>query len=58
MQSFNGMRADNIFEQDRITIYQRQTQRQDEIVNKLEKDPRIAAAYDLWYQEREEVLRT
>ena len=30
----------------------------DEIVNELEKDPRIAAAYDLWYQEREEVLRT
>ena len=30
----------------------------DEIVTELEKDPRIAAAYDLWYQEREEVLRT
>ena len=30
----------------------------DEIVNELEKDPRIAAAYDLWYQELEEVLRT
>ena len=30
----------------------------DEIVNELEKDPRIAAAYGLWYQEREEVLRT
>ena len=30
----------------------------DEIVAELEKDPRIAAAYDLWYQEREEVLRT
>ena len=30
----------------------------DEVVNELEKDPRIAAAYDLWYQEREEVLRT
>ena len=30
----------------------------DEIVNELEKDPRIAAAYDLWYREREEVLRT
>ncbi len=30
----------------------------DEIVNELEKDPRVAAAYDLWYQEREEVLRT
>ncbi len=30
----------------------------DEIVNELEKDPRIFAAYDLWYQEREEVLRT
>ena len=29
----------------------------DEIVTELEKDPRIAA-YDLWYQEREEVLRT
>ena len=30
----------------------------DGIVTELEKDPRIAAAYDLWYQEREEVLRT
>ena len=30
----------------------------DEIMNELEKDPRIAAAYDLWYREREEVLRT
>ena len=30
----------------------------DEIVAELEKDPRIAAAYDLWYREREEVLRT
>ena len=30
----------------------------DEIVDELEKDPRIAAAYDLWYREREEVLRT
>ena len=30
----------------------------DEVVNELEKDPRIAAAYDLWYQEQEEVLRT
>ena len=27
-------------------------------MNELEKDPRIAAAYDLWYREREEVLRT
>ena len=30
----------------------------DEIVDELEKDPRIAAAYDLWYREREEVLKT
>ena len=30
----------------------------DEIMDELEKDPRIAAAYDLWYREREEVLRT
>lgn len=30
----------------------------DEIVTELEKDPRISAAYDLWYQEWEEVLRT
>ena len=30
----------------------------DEIVAELEKDARIAAAYDLWYREREEVLRT
>ena len=30
----------------------------DEIVNELEKDPRITAAYDLWYREQEEVLRT
>ena len=109
--------AKNIFEQDLVTIYQRQTQRRDEltenteeamrqltaemqsdtlenqriaqlmvelaqrlrntsgkkqygylspplkslvdeIVNELEKDPRIAAAYDLWYREREEVLHT
>lgn len=30
----------------------------DEIVDELAKDPRIAAAYDLWYQLREKVLRT
>ncbi len=30
----------------------------DEVVNELEKDPCVAAAYDLWYREREEVLRT
>ena len=30
----------------------------DEIMAELEKDPRIAVAYDLWYREREEVLRT
>ena len=30
----------------------------DEIVDELAKDSRIAAAYDLWYQLREEVLRT
>ena len=30
----------------------------DEIVGDLEKDPRVAAAYKLWYQSREEVLRT
>ena len=30
----------------------------DEIVEELAKDPRVAAAYDLWYQLREEVLRT
>lgn len=30
----------------------------DEIVTELEKDSRIAAAYDLWYQQREEVLYT
>ncbi len=30
----------------------------DEIVDELEKDPRVAAAYELWYQSREEVLRT
>ena len=30
----------------------------DGIVNEMEKDTRIAAAYDLWYREREEVLRT
>ncbi len=30
----------------------------DGIVDELEKDPRIAAAYELWYQQREEVLRT
>ena len=111
-----SMLAKEIFEQDRIAIYQRQTQRRDEltqsagevmarlvsemqagaadqrvgqlmtelaqrlqhcsgkkqygylppavkslvdeVVNELERDPRIAAAYDLWYQEREEVLRT
>jgi len=30
----------------------------DEIVDELAKDPRVAAAYDLWYEQREEVLRT
>jgi len=30
----------------------------DQVVDELAKDPRVAAAYDLWYQEREEVLRT
>ena len=30
----------------------------DEIVDELEQDSRISAAYDLWYREREEVLRT
>ena len=30
----------------------------DEIVDELAKDPRVANAYDLWYQMREEVLRT
>ena len=30
----------------------------DEIVGELAKDPRVANAYDLWYQMREEVLRT
>lgn len=30
----------------------------DGIVDELEKGPRIAAAYELWYQTREEVLRT
>lgn len=30
----------------------------DEIVDELTKDPHIAAAYDLWYDLREEVLRT
>ena len=30
----------------------------DEIVDELAKDSRVAAAYDLWYRLREEVLRT
>ena len=30
----------------------------DEIVDELARDTRVAAAYDLWYQLREEVLRT
>ena len=30
----------------------------DEIVDKLAKDSRVSSAYDLWYQLREEVLRT
>ena len=30
----------------------------DAIVDELEKDPRISTAYDLWYQLREDVLRT
>lgn len=30
----------------------------DKIVDELAKDPRVAAAYDLWYELREEVLRT
>lgn len=30
----------------------------DEIVNELERDERVAATYNLWYEMREEVLRT
>ena len=30
----------------------------DEIVDELERDQRVAAAYNLWYEMREEVLRT
>jgi len=30
----------------------------DEIVDELARDPRVAQAYDLWYELREEVLRT
>lgn len=30
----------------------------DKIVDEVEKDPRVAAAYGFWYQLREEVLRT
>ena len=30
----------------------------DEIVDELAKDPRVAQAYDLWYETREDVLRT
>ena len=30
----------------------------DEIVDELAKDPRVAQAYELWYELREEVLRT
>jgi hypothetical protein len=30
----------------------------DEIVDELERDARVAAAYNLWYEMREEVLRT
>ena len=30
----------------------------DRIVDELERDSRVAAAYELWYQTREEVLRT
>ena len=30
----------------------------DEIVDELERDKRVAAAYNLWYEMREEVLRT
>ena len=30
----------------------------DEIVDELAKEPRVSSAYDLWYQLREEVLRT
>lgn len=30
----------------------------DEIVDELERDPRLSAAHELWYQMREEVLRT
>ena len=30
----------------------------DEIVDELERDERVAAAYNLWYEMREEVLRT
>lgn len=30
----------------------------DEVVDELAKDPRVAAAYNLWYELREDVLRT
>ena len=30
----------------------------DEIVDELARDPRVAQAYELWYEMREEVLRT
>ena len=30
----------------------------DDIVDELARDARVAAAYDLWYQLREDVLRT
>ena len=30
----------------------------DEVVDELARDPRVAQAYDLWYEMREEVLRT
>ena len=83
-----SMLAKEIFQQDLVAIYQRQTQRRDEltkdvgeimarlvnemqygylpppvessvdeVVNELEKDPRIAAAYDLWYQLRDPLVR-
>ena len=51
-----------IFQQDLLHVYEQKTEYRntlvDAIVDELAKDERVAAAYDLWNQMREEVCRT
>ena len=65
--------AKNIFRQELTEIYRQQTQHWDALVRQsgevmkelirqmlsgMLENPRVSSAYDLWYQLREEVLRT